>query len=185
MSFWTLSDGNTAKGDAESAHLTNFSVIPDGTQAPAMIKDFAHEKTELGEFYKVTYKICDGEFKNRVVFQKIKCFDPKKETSDRAISMLKRIYDLTSHKPTHSGAPTTEDLAPMKGMIIGIRIGEWSLIRDDGTLAQGNHITEVHKADSEFETITGVKMESHAVPSALSRNSRLPGLPDDSSEIPF
>lgn len=187
MSFWQLSSGDAPKGDAESSHLGNFGLIPDGTQAPAMIKDFLLDDSGKNSVYTIHWKIVDGEFKSRVVFHKIKCFDPKDSIRDRSLNMLKRIYDLLGQKPTHSDMPTTNDLAPMKGQILGIKIGEWHQNGDDGVYREGNHITEVHKADSAFETITGIKNETvgHPVESALSRNSRVSTPPLDNSDIPF
>lgn len=179
--FWELSTGEKPTGSAESAHLGSFKIIPDGSTATALIKDFIYD--EKANLYNLNWSISAGEFKGRVIFQKIKCFDAKESIRDRSLNMLKRIYDLTSHKPTHGDAPTTQDLAPMKGKILGIKIGEWSMIKDDGSLSEGNNVQEVHAVDESFKVETGVKLESHGFPGALSRNSRVAEVPNDS--IPF
>jgi len=186
MSFWSLSDGSTPKGDAESSHVGSFAQIPDGTQAPAIIKDFILDQTDKGSWYKISWQIVEGDFKGRVVFQKIKCFEPKKETADRALNMLKRIYDLTQHKPTHGDAPSTSDLMPMKGKVLGIKISEWSMSQADGSFSQGNYVSEVHPI-SGFETVVGTPMVVTSVPIKVgaSKIDSVTGLPFDDSGIPF
>lgn len=181
--FWELSDKSLPTGTLEASRVGSFKLIPDGTTAIALIKDFIFD--EQVPVYRLTWQITDGEFKNRLVFQKIKCFDQKESIRDRELNMLKRIYDLTNHKPTHKDAPTTLDLMPMKGKVLGIKIGEWSMIKEDGTLAEGNNVQEVHRVDATFKVETGVRTESHNVPSAGARNSRVPEVPDDGSDIPF
>jgi hypothetical protein len=192
MSFWNLSDNTLAKGDAESSHVKPMSVIPDGTQAPAQIKEFilADPNQSYGkQCYEVHFKIAQGDFKNREVRLKIKCFDDKPTISDRGINMLKRVYDLCGHKPSHNEMPTNPDLAPMIGKIIGIKIAEFIGINSKtGEPTNGNYVSEIHKADSTFETMTGKKLEvtsySSGVESAFSRN---PKVQNDSltDDVPF
>lgn len=188
MSFWTLSNNELAKGDEASSHVASFKVIPDGTCAVAIIKEFVNDKDKQGNpFLKAVYKLVDGEFKNREVIHKIKCFDPKATIADRAINMLKRIYDLTGQKPSHNEAPKDSDLLVFKGKIIGIKISEWNMVNNDGTISEGNYISETHLADK-FECVTGVKNEvigkPNHVETAFSRNPAT-GLPLDNSDIPF
>jgi hypothetical protein len=192
MSFWNLSDNTTAKGDAESSHVKPMSVIPDGTTAPAQIKEFflAEPNHSYGKpCYEVHFKIAQGDFKNREVRLKIKCFDDKPTISDRGINMLKRIYDLCGHKPTHSEQPNNSDLAPMIGKIIGIKIAEFvGVNQKTGEPMNGNYVSEIHKADKDFETMTGVKLEVtvSAVESAFSRNPRQSKPDNDLGEdVPF
>ena len=188
MSFWTLSNNELAKGDEASSHVASFKVIPDGTCAVAMIKEFVNDKDKQGNpFLKAVYKLADGEFKNREVIHKIKCFDSKASIADRSINMLKRIYDLTGQKPTHNDAPKDSDLLVFKGKILGVKIAEWNMVNNDGTMSEGNYISEVHPAAG-FECVTGVNSEVVGRPShletAFSRNA-VSGLPNDSSDIPF
>lgn len=185
MSFWTLSNNEQAKGDEASSHVASFKVIPDGTLAIGKIKEFILDKDKQGNpFYKVVYKLIEGDFKNREVIHKIKCFDSKTTIADRSINMLKRLYDLTGLKPSHDQAPQDGDLLQFKGKDLGIKISEWSMINPDGVLSEGNFVSEIH-APAGFVCLTGVKIESigHPVDSALSRNSRVSTPPTD--EIPF
>ena len=69
MSFWQLSDQSVPKGDAESSHVKPMGIIPDGTTAPAQIKEFLLiEPTNSypNPVYEVHFKIVSGEFKGRV-----------------------------------------------------------------------------------------------------------------------
>jgi hypothetical protein len=185
--FWSLSNGEKPNGSAESSHVSDFSVIPDGTTAHAAIKDFvlvetSHAGTPL---YEVTYRITEGDYKNREVRQKIKCFDPKPNIADRALNMLKRMYDLCSHKQSHTDAPNTQDLKPMVGKVLGIKISEFIGVKQDGTPSNGNYISEVHAADKDFQVANGTKLEVYISPvdSALSRNAGADYIPKD--DIPF
>ena len=196
MSFYSSPlTGQTVTGDSSKAFLQDFTIIPNNTTAVAAIKGFElveKEATIYGpatQFYNVTYKICAGDFKGREVSQKIKTFDGKPEAIDRNLNMLRLIMNLCEFKPTHSNAPSTSDLAPMLGKVIGIKIREWSMPKADGSgIAEGNFVSEVHSAVG-FECVTGEKMEVVSTPphSALQRNqerqsSMTHGLLED---IPF
>lgn len=112
-------------------------------------------------------------------------FDDKTSIADRGKNLLKRFYDLCNHATTHDGAPTTQDLYPMIGKVLGIKISEFMVKKDDGSISNGNYVSEIHKADKDFETLTGVKLEvPSAVETAFSRNEKA-ALPNDLSEIPF
>lgn len=185
-SFWELSNGQKPTGDASAAHTASFGIIPDGTQAPAIIKDFVLDESGKLPVFKITWRITDGDFKNRLVFQKIQAFDEKESKKDKAIEMMMRVYKLCDHKPTHANTPTNSDLSPMQGKTLGIKIQEWSMVRSDGTLSEGNWVSEVHKVDAEFQTVTGVKSVQTGRPSTVeSAFSRNASLPVDDTDIPF
>lgn len=190
MSFWQLSSGEAPKGDEASSFAGDFRVIPDQTQAPAQIKSFmAMDATPsyAKPFYEIVFKLVGGDFKDREVRLKIKCFDDKPQVADRNINMMKRVYDLCGHKPSHANAPTDADLLPMVGKIMGVKIREFiGTNSKTGEPTNGNYVSEVHKADKDFATVTGVKLEvvTSAVETAFSRNAST-GLPNDDSGIPF
>lgn len=181
MSFFQSKTGKQLTGSEEDSFAGGFKIIPDGTTAPAMIKTFLiNESDAMNQFYEIQWKLVDGEFKGTQVRQKIACFDTKAEKAERALNMLLRLFKLLKIDPTEN-APTEEDLAPMQGKILGIKIQEWSM---DGK--NGNWVSEVHIADAAFMTETGKKIEatSRPVDSALTRNQRAAsvGAEDD---IPF
>lgn len=189
MSFWTLSDNSAPKGDEASSFAGDFRVIPDGTCAPAQIKSFKlmdATQSYPKPVFEVTFKLIGGDFKDREVRLKVKCFDDKPTVSDRGINMLKRIYDLCGHKPTHADTPTDNDLLPMIGKIMGVKIREFiGTNSKTGEPTNGNYVSEIHST-SNIETVTGTKLEvvASSVDTAFSRNA-VTGLPLDDSGIPF
>lgn len=176
--FWKLSNGQDPIGDENSSHAGSFKIIPEGTMAIAAIKDFLIDDSRQNEFYKIVYKITSGEYKNREVIQKIKCFDEKPSVSDRAINMLKRIHDLCGIKPLHDGPPSNEDVARFRGRALGIKISEWSMVREDGTIAEGNYVSEIHPIEG-FVEMSGERLnQKPKIESAFSRNPA-PSFDDD------
>lgn len=154
MSFWDLSNGSKASGNADDAFVASMGIIPDGTKAEALIQKFSVDSTGEKPFINVQWKLTSGEFKGRVVFQKIHCWDDKATKADRAKNMLLLICKLGGHAPTHGGEPTDKDFAPLIGKTLGIKIAEWNMIGNDGQSKSGNFISEVHARDG-FESVSG------------------------------
>jgi len=167
-----------ATGDPSKAFVQDFTTIPEGTKALATIKAFEvvnKEATQYGDatkFFQVTWKLVDGDFKNREVIQKIKCFEGKPEQIERAKNMLVLLMKLCDYTPTHNNEPTTQELSMMRGKIVGIVIGEWSMPKQDGSgNLEGNFVREAHPS-KDFESETGVKTEVTYTPSLDSAFSR-------------
>jgi len=180
MTFWTSPNGEEITGDPKKAFIQDFSIIPDGTTALAEIKSFVliqKESEYLGhqKYYEIIWKITSNDFKNREVTQKIKAFAEKPEQVNRALNMMKLVMDLCKFKPAHSEAPINEDLKPMFRKVLGIKIREWSMPKNDGTgMMFGNTVSEVHDPkSSEFSCEIGVKIEPviDKLDSAFSRNA--------------
>lgn len=183
MSFYTSSAGIKIDGSAEASHVRSFAIIPDGTQAPALIKKIERKLfNDGGKIYEVTYKLLEGEFAGMETRQKINPFDEDISKASRNLNMLVRLFKLCNFKPPHSNEPSTEDLQPLVGNSIGIVIRQWAF---DGK--EGNFISEIHLLDNEFRTVSGVPMapknnETKGVDSALTRNQGTKMIDDD---IPF
>lgn len=144
MSFWQGQAGKALTGSAEDSFNSGFSPIPDGTIAVAMVKSFEFvESAEYEPKFQVRWKIADGEFKNREIFQNIYAFDKEPERAEKAKNMMMRIYKLCGHKPGHSNAPTNQDLAPMQGCMCTIKIGMY--VGKDGK--KRNSLEEVHESN--------------------------------------
>ncbi len=173
MSFWQGQAGKTLTGSAEDSFSGGFTPIPDGTIAVAMVQSFElSENDGFDPRYQVKWKIADGDFKNRQIFQNIFAFDKDPERAEKAKNMLMRIYKLCSHQPTHSNAPTNADLAPMQGSLCTIKIGMY--VGKDGK--KRNSLEEVHESSYAPEGLFD---------SALSRN-KTPGAPSlDLDDVPF
>jgi hypothetical protein len=189
--FWNSGSGEVIDGSAEKSFTPIFSTIPDGTYAPASIKKFEliekmNNRTGKEEvYYQVLWRLTGGDFKNREVTQKIKAFNGNPQQIDRALNMMRRIYDLCTYKPTHQNAPTNLDLAGMHGKILGIKIQEWQMPKDGGGFIDGNFVSEVHALGQDFKATTGIKLEppvvtTSAVETAFSRNTgKVPELDND------
>jgi hypothetical protein len=192
--FWQSGSGKPITGKFEDSVTPDFSTIPEGTRAHACIKSFElveKEKTDYSDamkYYQITWTLTSGDFKGRQVTQKIKCFAGTAESIDRALNMMKLIMDLCNFKPAHGEAPTTQELMPMIGTILGVNIREWSMQKKDGSgMLEGNFVSEVHPAQN-FQCETGVKAEVKRTPSqldsAFSRNPRV-NLDDLDNDVPF
>jgi len=165
MSFWNSGGGNVT-GNPQDAFVSDFTIIPNNTTAPASIKSISLIEKEnrfnnsTDKYYEFTYKLLSGDFKGREVAQKIKCFQGEQSSIQRALNMLKLIMDLCDYKPSHGGEPTAQELMSMQGKVLGIKIREWQMQKVDGSgTMEGNFVAEVHKIDDKFITETGVKLK--------------------------
>lgn len=196
--FWKSRTGGKITGEEDKAFLSDFSIIPEGTKAVALIKKFCRVDKDATQwqpaetFIEITYKLIEGDYKGREVKQKIKCYEGKDTQIDRALNMLMLVMKLCDFKPTHGGEPTAEELASMQGKILGIVIGEWLIVKDDGKNLEGNNVKEVYTSEG-FECETGVKAPPPPVTysepeSAFSRDKeRRADVTDDlfGDDIPF
>lgn len=151
MSFWDLSDGDTAKTTQTSYEVpTGGDVIPDKSNVLAMIdkaawKD-AYQSSE--QFIELTWVVMEPEqFANRKVFQKIWVTDLEPRTvkekgqakaiekRDKARQMLATIDANCGGKLQASGeAPTDESLAMAltnKSPLL-IKVMEWEMNGNKG-----------------------------------------------------
>ena len=190
MSFWQSGSGAAITGNPADAFVKDFTVIPEGSIAEAVIKGFVlvdKENKHTGvqdKYYMITYKLLNGDHKNQEVTQKIKCFSGKPEAIDRNLNMLRLIMQLCEFKPTHNNAPQDIELIMMVNKILCIKIGEWSMPKQDGSgFLEGNFVREVH-ASGALAAETGVKAVATSKPtdSALTRNAKMPELDND---LPF
>lgn len=178
MSFWQLTDGSAPSGSDSASFASNYGHVPDGTQANAVITNFL--PTDFGgeKMYQVTWRLLDGDFANTMLKQSINPFSQDQKKSDRAKNMLVRLYNLTDLKPSHSNAPTEEDLKAFIGKKCSVKAGN-SIIEGK----EKTWIREVHAMDK-LEVKTGHTPVTTGFPdSALSRNSRV--VDDLTNDIPF
>lgn len=185
MSFWT-SELGTLSGEAKDAFAKTFKVIPDGTTAVAKIVRFYYEENNSKTYYAVEWELIDGDFKGQHVFQKIHAFDNDPKKKHRALNMMMLLYKMYGLKPDSNVAPNNKELAAFQGKIAGIKIQEWSAPREDGSMMEGNWVSEVNPAEG-FKSETGIKAEvvhtRPGVESAFSRNSQQKV--ETTDDIPF
>lgn len=149
MSFWKSPiNGKEITGSERDSFTADFRIIPDETKVLANFKDavistYTQKNGKESDCYNITWKLTNGEFKNREVNQKIKAFDDDPKVQDRALNMLKRLFVLCALKPAHAGIPTESDFNVFKLKPFGVKIKQWSSERD-GKIYEGNYVSEIH-----------------------------------------
>lgn len=115
--FFNLSDGSAVEeATSFDGGGGNFDPIPSGTEAKAFIQEAKWKEASQYndfEFISLKWKICEGEYNNRVVFQKVKVCEADQEKRDKALKMLSAI-DMIAGSPSLrdvQGKPTDRDLA--------------------------------------------------------------------------
>ena len=185
--FWDSELGEVT-GNPDSAFTKTFSgTIPDNTFALAKIESVLNDEFQGIKTIKVEWKIISGDFESKHVFQKIKVFDADTKKRHTALNMLKLLFTMFQIKPMHDGPPSDQELARLVAKTAGIKIQEWIITKDNGELASGNYISEVHPADG-FQTITGKHKEqpsNKGVDSALTRNAKQEFSKDLDDDVPF
>lgn len=155
MSFWQAKNGKPVDGSERNAFSSNTgSLIPNGTTASAIINNFELKEFNGNRYYQVDWKIIDGDFVNRHVWQNIYPFEEDADRQARALNMMCRLLKLAEVELTHDMAPTNEDLYPTLNKPMGIKIGVWKDKNSDKP--PKNIINEVHRLDADFVTATGV-----------------------------
>lgn len=165
MSFFQSRTGKTINGSEENSFATNIRHLPDNTQAPAVIKKFTVQEYQGDTYYQIIWQLVDGDFKGSEVKQTIKPFEQDDNKAERALNMMFRIFTLGGLKTDFQDMPVNNDLAPLKGQIMAIKIGNGIIQGEERTW-----VREVWK-EGELETCTGsTKIVTHA-PSKQSENS--------------
>ena len=149
MSFWQTSDNAPiqANGNAEMGG-GDLPPIPNGTVLVAMVTEAKYDTNEsTGErLIKIRWDVLDGEYKKRVVFQKVRVFDGDTKKKDKALRMLAAIDANSGGKLMALGKePSDMDLAsclcnkPQK-----IKVAIWSMDNEStGEKMTGNWIQAV------------------------------------------
>lgn len=175
MSFWQSELGQLS-GEAADAFTQTFKIIPDGTMAISKIAKFTLQENNGKKYYEVEWELCDGDFIGRHVFQKIHAFDQDSKKKHKALNMMMLLFKTFKLQPTSNAAPNNQDLLVFNGKTAGIKIQEWSMQREDGSIAEGNWVSEVHPSQG-FKSETGIKAEvvhsRSSVDSAFGRNPRV------------
>lgn len=159
MSFWDLSDGDSAAtGEKEYEQETgNLDPIPDGSSVLAIIDEAKWNETrdEHAEYVSLRWSVMEPqEYRNRKVFQKLWVTDDDPNVSDaakmdkkrdKAKRMLAAIDANAGGKLARNARrPSDDDLAlalTNKPMIIKCMI--WEMKGSDGQMNSGNWIAAV------------------------------------------
>lgn len=142
--FWETEEPISTTGEFETGG-GNFEPIPAGTQLIAAIKDAMIDNTERdGDFIKLQWGVLDGEYKNRVVFQKIHVFSDDAKKAEKAKRMLAAIDANCGGALMKARVePTGESIrAALLAKPMYITVMVWEMEGDKG-LMSGNWVNSV------------------------------------------
>ena len=140
--FWNLSDGKEVKSKSDF-ELGNggFEPIPDGTRVLASVEECKDDEWEGERFFSLKWRVLDGEFKNRIIFQKLKVFSEKEKQRDNAITMLAAIDANAGGKLMSSGKEPTDfaiaSALANRPMILLLRVWESEDKKKNGNYVAG------------------------------------------------
>lgn len=147
MSFW-INDINTEKTTG-SFELGGFlEPIPTNTNVTAFIEEAKWDSYEGNEYINLKWKVlAPAEYKNRIIFQKVKVLEPDENKAKKAQTMLLSINHNAKGKIHESAKmPDTGELQKNlcnKPMIINLQL--WEL--EDGR--KGNWVAAVKPKNAE------------------------------------
>lgn len=92
MSFFKLSTGATAQSDGNfESGGGNLDPIPEGTKLRTIITEAKWAEYQGDRYINLRHDVADGEFKKRVIFQKLRVLDADSKKRDKALMMLAAI----------------------------------------------------------------------------------------------
>lgn len=140
--FWNLSDGKAAESKSDFELGGGFEVIPDGTRVLAAVEECKDDDWEGERFFSLKWRILEGDYKNRIIFQKLKVFSQKEKQRDNAITMLAAIDANAGGKLMSSGKEPTDfaiaSALANRPMILLLRVWE-----SDDKQKSGNYVAGV------------------------------------------
>ena len=143
--FWETEEPISTTGEFETGG-GNFEPIPAGTQLIAAIKEAMIDHTERdGDFFKLQWGVLDGEYKNRVVFQKLHVFSDDAKKAEKAKRMLAAIDANCGGALMKARVePTEESLcASLLAKPMYITVMVWETQDKDGKDISGNWVNAV------------------------------------------
>lgn len=158
MSFWDLSDGETAANTGKEYEVPsgNMDPIPKGSSVLSMIDEIKWDLKSTGEeFISARWTvIAPDEFKNRKVFHKLWVTDLDPQAKDEAAGIKKRdkarkmlaaIDANAGGKLTQkSGKPTNDDLLHLTNKPMVTTMMTWSMPDTrNGGMMHGNWVSAV------------------------------------------
>lgn len=203
MSFWDLSDGETAKTEEKEYEIPggNMDPIPDNSDVLAEIKeakwDGQQDKPE--RYISIQWKVeAPDAVKNRVAFQKLwvqdldpgaKTEDKAKQKRDKARRMLATIdANAKGRLMASADAPTDDSLAlALQGAQMVIKCMTWEMPDREraGEFIRGNWISAVKPKTSDLHVSAAKPASKPASGGGGSYGGGNAGGLDLDDEIPF
>jgi len=172
MSIWDKAgntDGNFEAGGGEP--------IPDNTNCIAYIKDVGIKEYEGDSYVNIQWQILKPEnYKNRVVFQKVRIFDTDPMKQEKAIRMLAAIDHNNGGKLPKDRDPSESDLVVgLSKAMMGIKVMKWEMNTKYEGVKTGNWISAVSaKAKAAAANIEIPKSEPVQETAAVDIDSDIP-----------
>jgi hypothetical protein len=201
MSFWDLSDGNTAADTPKEYEIPGGSMepIPNNSDVLAIVdqakwKHKDDNDDNSPQYIELRWSVmAPEEVKNRKVFHKlwVTDLDPNandeakgKAKRDKARRMLASVDANAGGNLTRTGdAPTDESMTMhLCNVPMVIKLMVWSMKGSDGTDMAGNWISAVSPSDKPLQISNEPLPKTSAAPAAQQSGSSRRDLDD---EIPF
>lgn len=138
MSFWNINGQNalqTMQNNGSFEQTTEMKPIPDNTKVIAVVEEAKYDTAKVfgteieHEILSLRWKVIEGEYKNRVIFQKLHCLPGSdQDKREKAIAMLLAIdFNAGGKIAALQRDPTEIDFATafnMRPMILRLRVWE-------------------------------------------------------------
>lgn len=165
MSFWDLSDGESAKDTGTEYEVPggNMEPIPNNSDVLAEIDEIKWSKKDTGEqFIEARWSVIEpAAFASRKVFHKlwVEDLDPMAKTEDKAKQKRDKARRMLASIDANAGgklmqnadAPTDDALALAlckKPMVIKLMVWEMQDNRDSNNMMRGNWVSAVKPKDA-------------------------------------
>lgn len=137
MSFFKTSDGKDAASDDGKFEMGGggFTPIPKDTSVLALCEEAKTATYEGDNYVNLKWRVqAPEDFKGRVLFQKIRCWDNDVAKRDKAIRMLAAIDKNAGGKLAASGEePSDKNLgSALMGKPMVLSLGVWEMNGNDG-----------------------------------------------------
>ena len=141
MSIFSLSTGKKAESTGSAELGGSSEPIPEGTKVRAIITEAKWDEYQGERHIKLRWDVVSGEFAKRVIFHKVKVYEPDPKKADKHRLMLAAIdHNCGGKLALIDGEP--DDMALIKCLSnkpMVIRLGVWEL--DNGN--KGNWVQAV------------------------------------------
>lgn len=167
MGFWDLSTGEALE-KVEEFDSNTFTVIPDGTKCNAVIEKaswavMSEKSKDAGEHYiEIAWRVlAPAEYKNSVLFQKVRVRRIDDKQRDKAIRMLAAIDTIVDGGLSElEDAPTDRQLdKALRDKKLTITASVWEMNGNTG-----NHVTGVEKIKKAATQSAKPKIEEDDIP---------------------
>ena len=152
MSFWNTSDGQSAQNNDGKFEMGGGDLppIPDGTSVLAIAEEAKNNEYQGDEYINIKWRVSKPqEYANRVIFQKVRAYDPDTRKADRAKRMLAAIASnaggglFNSMQQRGEDRPSDISLAQLCNRPMVLKLGVWEL---DDKSKSGNWVQAVAPA---------------------------------------